>query len=155
MGPLQFNTPYGRGTPYYAPSCYWPPYYLYKFLADDPDALGTCILDNKHLITARRDRIEYTSDLEHQGEFATGYGCTSDFSPLSQVGWIRTMPPRMDVNIPPYTLYIDKAKRTTLDYVNYFTIPQAIPCKDPSLYWELVKNGGSYVYMTPNGPIFV
>lgn len=65
------------------------------------------------------------------------------------------MPPRMDVNIPPYTLYIDKAKRTTLDYVNYFTIPQAIPCKDPSLYWELVKNGGSYVYMTPNGPIFV
>ena len=128
---------------------------MYKFLADDPEALGVAILDNTHLVTARADCIRYDIDLDTRGNYATGYGATSDFYPEQQIGWVRTVPPRKDTNIPPYTLFMDKFKRTTLDYSEYFAVPQAIPCRDVSLYKELVTRGAQAVYMTRSGPIFI
>lgn len=124
-----------------------------------PDWQGVFVANNEFIMGVADGyyRMLHYSELNDPDKDYThinlpGVGCT--WHPSEQVGWVKTVPICKDVPQPPYALMVDKFGQTSLDYKSTFTLPGAIPCRDPALYKELIQRGADYVYMTADGPIF-
>lgn len=132
---------------------------MIRVLVDYPRIIGAFIVNNNDIMALgngftglmRGFRL-FTED-EHF-DYANAPGCGSSWQPTTQVGWIKTVTPRADVHLIPYSLMVDNNGYTSFDYKSTVHIPGCVKCSDPALYKELLARDADYVYMTTQGPVF-
>lgn len=132
---------------------------MIRVLVDNPKFIGAFVVNNQDVMalgegfTGLMKGFRLFTEDEHF-DYANMPGCGSSWKPTTQVGWIKTVTPRADVHLIPYSLMVDNAGFTSFDYVNLKHIPGCVPCNDPALYKELLSQDADYVYMTARGPVF-
>lgn len=132
---------------------------MVRVLVKYPKLLGAFVINNQGIMgvgegfTGLMSAARVFTDDEYF-DYAAMPGCGASWHPTKQVGWIKTVSPRADVLLLPYSLMVDDDGYTSFDYKSTVKLPGCVPCTTPALYKELLSRDADCVYMTAKGPVF-
>lgn len=152
MGWLKFAVPEVYTKSYDKNNSRWSIHDLWKALTSEPYAIGALIVNNCILTTVFVDGIDQVSinRVDHYYPVVA-----RRFRPITQVGFVRTIPQVKDVSVPPYGLFMDQNKYVSLRGLPPVAIRDAIPAQDISLYKQLISTDHYAIYMTEEGPKYL
>lgn len=155
IGHIKVHLPVYYTQPYHKFLAEWTRHDLWKALVTTDGAIASIIVNNTLLITVTGSYLIIDSAVGRMKQDIVRAVPKVQFNPSIPIGYVRTCPEVKDVNVPPYVLYMDNAKRVSLHGAPPMSLEDAIPCTDKSLYKTLITCNKSAIYATRDGIKFL
>jgi len=133
----------------------WTRHDLWKELLSDDENVAAMIVNNVFLVSVTRTAITVKSkDVLRRPQIAAA-DTQLLFNPTVPIGFVRTKPEVLDVNVPPYILYMDATKRVSIYLGEFITVEDPVEGIDMSLYKALIASNRVAIYKSAAGPKFL
>lgn len=155
IGHIAVTLPIAFAEPFLPAASHWTRHDLWKALVSQDETVAAMIVNNVFLITVTHNSLMVQTKADRSHPQIAVADTELLFKPTIPIGFVRTCPEVMDVNVPPYLLFMDKLNRVSISGGELKTICDAVACTNMQLYKALITTNRPAVYMSINGPKYL